>query len=136
MSVEKRSCLKSHRPQNELERRVYVVLSRAYFGIHHVQWWERRRLEGSHTVSVTVPAGLDTYDGSTLTRLVIAAHDECVRVEVHPAGPHGLRLFFTMRRRRGYGLELWTPDSHPTIETAIQQNRNYRWIVDVPTEGE
>ena len=134
--MSEKSCLKSGRPQNELERRVYVVLSRAYFGIHHVQGWERRRCEGSHTVSVTVLAGLDTYDGSTLTRLVIAAHDECVRMEVHPGGPRQLRLFFSMRRRQGYGLDLWTPDTHPTIETAIQRNRNYRWIVDVPTEGE
>lgn len=46
----------------------------------HVEW-------GEHYMAVTLPIGrsLSTYDDDGLTRLVVAAHDAAVRIEVSPS---------------------------------------------------
>lgn len=93
------------------------VLARAYAGIHHVEGWSRRRPWGDGLV-VTVPGGLSTYDFDVLTRLVVAAHDECVRVQIEPGGPRQLRLAFHVRQREGSMFE-----RHPTIEEAVVRAR-------------
>lgn len=118
-------------PQSEIERRAYVVLSRVYYGIHHVDGWTRRKTD-EHSVRVTVYGELATYDGSELTRLVIAAHDECVRVAVQPLAPRFLEILFSSRTRPGRFLEAFSYDTHPTLEHAVARNRSHRWIVGVP----
>lgn len=121
-------------PESEIERRAYVVLARVYYGIHHVDGWTRRQSD-EHSVRVTVCGELATFDGSELTRLVIAAHDECVRVSVRPLAPRYLEILFSWRTRPGRFVEAWSYDTHPTLEHAVARNRCHRWIVEVP-DGE
>lgn len=63
--------------------------------------------------------GFDTWDFDTMTRLVIAAHDECIRIGIEPSGPGMLRLTFHQR----LGREGPMHSRHPTIETAIEDYR-------------
>ena len=78
------------------------------------------RIEWTRTdwIEVVVSQTLDTYDGSDLTTLVLAAHAMCVRVEVKPASPRHLRLCFSPRQRGGNLTQ-----HHPTIDEAVTRFR-------------
>jgi hypothetical protein len=97
--------------------RMERVLARTYRGIHHCEGWRARRPFGEG-VSVTHYAGMSTYDYDELTRLVVAAHDEAVRVDLIGASHGYIRIGLTPRLRDG---SLY--DSHPTIEAAIEKAR-------------
>jgi hypothetical protein len=55
-----------------------------------------------------------TYDRDALTRLVILAHDRCLRVAVCQSGPGRLRISAHPRQREGAMHR-----RHPTMEQAI-----------------
>lgn len=103
--------------QESFEVRAERVLSKAFRGIHHAgnikkfggpyPWWE-----------TSVYGGLSTCDLDDMTRLVIAAHDNCVRVEVTSSGPRMVKLLLHNRKRDGTISE-----RHPTIEEAIKDVR-------------
>jgi hypothetical protein len=57
--------------------------------------------------------GMATYDGNELTRLVLLAHSECIRVEIDSGGPNRLRIAIWKRQREGRMAE-----RHPTIQEA------------------
>ncbi|HZS84188.1 MAG TPA: hypothetical protein VFA50_15035, partial [Stellaceae bacterium] len=59
------------------------------------------------------------YDFDHLTRLVIAAHDRCVRLDIEPAARRYLWLILHPREREG-GMSR----RHPTIEQAIADFRS------------
>lgn len=107
--------------QPEIENRVEAVLARAYLGIHHVPFWSRRKPSGNHGVNVTIYDGISTFDYDTLTRLVVAAHDEAVRVEICSGGPRQLVLHLHPRQREGDITE-----RHAAIEEAVIQARRVR----------
>jgi len=78
------------------EDRMEAVLAHAFRGIHHVRnihkesaswWW------------VSVWDGLSTYDFDQLTRLVLAAHRYCVRVEIGASAPRRIKI--TLHTRNG-----------------------------------
>lgn len=48
-------------------------------------------------ISLTYRHGLATFDSGRLTSLVLAAHRNCVRVEIAPAGPTNIRITFWPR---------------------------------------
>jgi hypothetical protein len=96
------------------EERAELVLARAFRGIHHVR--RIKKLPNIWTTSAY--GGLATFDFDTLTRLVIAAHDHCVRVEVTHSGPKMVKIYISQREREGDGFV-----RHPTIEEAIQTFR-------------
>jgi len=56
-----------------------------------------------------------TYDFDGLTRLVILAHDRCIRAEIEPGGPGRLKVVLHKRQRDGVMHE-----RHPTIQQAIE----------------
>jgi len=64
---------------------------------------------------------LATFDGDDLTRLVILAHDRCIRAQVEQGGPNRLRIAIWKRAREGS-----TYERHPTIEQAIEAFRRVR----------
>lgn len=64
---------------------------------------------------------LATFDDNDLTRLVLLAHERCVRVQVEQGGPYRLRIAIWKREREGYIYE-----RHPTIEQAIESFRKAR----------
>lgn len=93
-------------------------------GIYHIQDILRVSFAGTY-IEVPIFSSLATYDDSNLTRLVVLAHDRCVRVEMMarlvrsryegewielPA----IVLGFSKRQRDGDWYH-----RHPTIEEAI-----------------
>ena len=62
---------------------------------------------------------LATFDGAGLTRLVIGAHEECIRVEIDPVSFRYLAI--CMWPREGREGEVWF--RHPTIEQAVELYR-------------
>ena len=61
---------------------------------------------------------LATYDGNTLTRLVLMAHEKCIRVELLSAGLHGIKIILHKRQRDGRLFE-----RHPTIEQVLFEEK-------------
>lgn len=55
-----------------------------------------------------------TWDFDTLTRLVLLAHDQCIRIDLDAAAPRIMRLRFHPRLRTGP-----IHRRHPTIEEAV-----------------
>jgi len=102
----------------EVERVAERVLDTAFHGIHHVEHWHRRKARGSSGLEVSTGHDLSTFDGDYLTRLVVAAHDECVRLTIEPSGRGMLKLVFFPRVRDGRMFE-----RHDTMETAIVKVR-------------
>lgn len=88
------------------------ILSRAYRGGHHIP--AKVHDKGLYAC-VDINSDLATYDGDLLTRLVVLAHDECVRLEIQPSGPGKVKLLFHPRKTRNGRLS----QCHPTIEQAI-----------------
>jgi hypothetical protein len=102
----------------EVERRIARVLSRAYRGMHHVPGWEKRK-SADTGFRVVIPPGISTFDLDVLTRLVVAAHDEAVRVEIVPAGPRDLALYLHPRQREGRMYE-----RHPDLDAGVLAARD------------
>lgn len=97
------------------------ILGAVYRGIYHMDGRALRRVDWSANdyIRVAIRRGnLCTFDGGSLTELVILAHDAAVRMEVEPAGPYNIALRFWPRGREG---GVW--DRHPTIEEAIGRAR-------------
>lgn len=92
-----------------------------YRGEHHIpgaKWKGENVRPCGHGWSVSHLGDLASYDGDELTRLVLLAHERCVRVEVSQGGPNRLRIAIWGRERTG-GIA----ERHPTIEHAIEQFR-------------
>jgi hypothetical protein len=79
-----------------------------------VEWGSER-----HTKFVTSGHGLATWDFNRLTRLVIGAHDECIRLEISPRSFRYLSIEMWPRAGREGGMA----ERHPTIEQAIASYR-------------
>ncbi len=75
--------------------------------------WDRCRWYHSAkgAIALNIRSDLATHDHDRLTKLVIAAHRNCVRVEVEAVAPRYLRVIFWPRLRDGaHGY-----DRHPTL---------------------
>lgn len=106
----------SHQAKRE---RIEAVLSFTFCGLHNVPGRIRHAAAlspwGNASASVCVSTDLATFDGERLTRLVVAAHDQAVRVEITgDGGPGRVRiLLWTLDREGGRSRH------HPTIERAL-----------------
>ena len=107
---------------SEFQRRAASLLARALNrGIYDVSTnWSKVDFSYPRTLSVNMYAGggLSTFDFAYLTRFVILAHDECIRVSIEPSNYRHLRITLTERRRDGD----WSA-MHPTMEQAIHAFR-------------
>lgn len=105
---------------SELGARAADLLGYVWRGIYHIKDslpkvdWSAKR-----DIKITIYGGLSTFDNSLLTRLVIGAHDACLRVEIEAATHHYLRLWISERN----GREGRFYEYHPTIEQAIERER-------------
>lgn len=107
------------------------LLCHAYGGAHHVG--KVTLGAGERYLAVTHHGSTATADGADLTRLVIAAHEVAVRLEIQPGGPHGLRILLHPRIRSAR-----IATNHPTIDNAIATLRE-RWApcpIGIPTTEE
>jgi hypothetical protein len=62
---------------------------------------------------------LATYDYNELTKLVLMAHDKCIRVGVSPLSKQTLQICIWKRQREGR-----MDERHPTLEQAIEKFRS------------
>lgn len=104
---------------NEFTAAARRVLDRTFRGIYHLPNYDRIDWSDPNVVEVNIGRDLSTFDFDELTRLVIAAHDECVRAELSACNMQYMKLRLTRRGvREG---EFW--HRHPTIERAIEAYR-------------
>jgi hypothetical protein len=64
---------------------------------------------------------LSTFDFNNLTRLVMLAHDRCVRVEIMQGGPGRVGIGIWQRRTRTGDMT----ERHPTMEQALADWRKH-----------
>jgi hypothetical protein len=105
--------LKSAEVSDDLVRCAWV-LYRAYKGMHHVPRGVRAN---DRWIQVHHHGDLATTDSDLLTRLVVAAHDAAVRVEVSP-GMRFVRIMLHPRRRTDSDMT-----NHPCLEFAAERMR-------------
>lgn len=100
------------------EERAEVVLVCAFYGIHHAPYIKKTagefpRWEVNHS------GDLSTFDFDTLTRLVVASHDQCIRASIQHSGPRMVKIVLHNRQGREGNM----CHRHPTIEQAITNIR-------------
>lgn len=104
---------------SDLGRKVADILGQVYAGIYHIDRdILRADLSGDRYIVLTMDAFRDysTFDGSTLTDLVVLCHDAAIRLSIDPAGPRYFRLSFHQRKREGD-----ISQRMPTIEDAVKR---------------
>ena len=108
---------------SEFHHRAISLLTRAMRrGVYDVAVaWERQDWSHPDMAHLVMYSGgsLATWDFDHLTRLVIGAHDECIRVGIEPVSHRYLRFAFHPRKRDGDAIH----SRHPSIETAIESFR-------------
>lgn len=104
----------------EAQRACFDLLCDVFHGEHHAP--ERIYAFGRGIKCNAESHRLSTFDFDYLTRLVVLAHDACVRVEIVSSGPGRIGLVLHKRAgRTGSSYE-----RHPTIEEAIERVRPKR----------
>ncbi len=97
--------------------RLRNVLATAFRGIHHCGHIKKRGEGTPDEMWETNKYGdISTFDFDELTRLVIAAHDECVRVAICHSGPGMVKIRLWPRLNRDGEFY----EKHPTMEDAIK----------------
>lgn len=97
---------------SEQQFQCFELLCELFHGAHHVP-----RIHSWGTgIRCSISSGkLSTFDFDYLTRLVVLAHDHCVRAEITSSGPRLVGIVLHKRHGRTGGM----CDRHPTIEDAI-----------------
>ena len=103
------------------------LLGIVFGGISHLDEKALRKAdwENPHYFEIVISGSLSTWDGPTLTWLVVMAHDAMLRLEIEGAGKNRLCLRFHRREER------WEPGvnsliiSIPTMETHLAHIRKY-----------
>jgi hypothetical protein len=110
--------------ETPFKERAEKVLSIAFGGLHNIK---RERIHWYYLLTenecceYNTYEELATYDGDILTRLVVSAHDECVRVAISASTPSMVKIQIWPRHLRNGG-RMW--ERHPTMEQAIEKIRS------------
>lgn len=100
------------------EARAEAVLACVFGGLHNCPEIKKVPGEGGRW-EVLCRSTLSTFDFDGMTRLVIAAHDNCVRASVMPGGPAAMKIMLHDRKGRTGNM----CHRHPTLEQAIESIR-------------
>lgn len=92
-----------------------------YGGEHHIPRGGLK--EFGEGWSVQHRGDLATYDFSDLTRLVVLAHEMCIRACVLQGGPGAIKIAIHKRIRESENMST----RHPTLEDNIKLIKQYRW---------
>lgn len=92
-----------------------AFFSEFYRGEHHIPGYKVHPFGYGFRVKHDV-GGLSTFDFNELTRLVLMAHRDCIRVSVSPLSFRFLSIEIWQRQ----GTEGSISERHPTIEQAIE----------------
>jgi hypothetical protein len=90
-----------------------------FFGLHHLP---NEIKEFGYGFAVATNYGMATYDFNQLTRLVVLAHDMCIRCEIIPRGMNRMLIAIWKRKRDG-GIS----KEHPELEAHIQSIRKHSY---------
>ena len=106
---------------SEFGARAADLLGWVYLGIYHIEGAVLSKgavWDDEYYVRVPLwSSGLSTFDGDSLTRLVLAAHAHAIRVDISPCNFQHVELMLHPRVRESNGHSYsW----HPTIEQAIE----------------
>lgn len=101
----------------DAQRACFGVLCKVFHGEHHAP--DRIYAWGRGIKCSVDSTRLSTWDFDYLTRLVVLAHDECVRVEIVSSGPG--RIGLALHKRSGRQGPMY--DRHPSMEEAIARVR-------------
>lgn len=103
------------------ERDAADLLGEAFGGLYHMDPDELRRGEWSERmVKVGARTDLSTFDFNMLTRLVLLAHERCVRLSIIAASKGRVFIVLHPRSRTGDSVE-----RHPNIEEAIAKHAEH-----------
>lgn len=101
----------------EAQRECFGLLCEVFHGEHHAP--DRIYAFGRGIKCSAESHRLSTFDFDYLTRLVVLAHDRCVRVEIVSSAPG--RVGLVLHKRAGRDGSSY--ERHPTIEEAIVRIR-------------
>lgn len=100
----------------DAQRACFDLLCEVFHGEHHAP---DRIYAFGRGIKCSAHSHLSTFDFDYLTRLVVLAHDRCVRVEIVSSAPG--RIGLVLHKRAGREGSVW--DRHPTIEESIARIR-------------
>lgn len=105
----------------EFQRDAVELLSQAFnTGIYNLATnWEKVDWNWGDGVRFKIRRSMATYDFDHLTRLVILAHDMCIRVELTALAPNVMGIAMWRRNKRDGSMY----ERHPTMEQAIEKVR-------------
>lgn len=106
-----------------LGENVANLLDKVFCGIYHLDMGKLQKVDWGDTYVVCVQLymrNLSTYDNDNLTRLVVLAHDHCLRVDISARTVKTLELMFHQRKPSGSYAERM-----PTIEQHLADIRRY-----------
>lgn len=107
------------------EKRCEAVLNCVFHGLHHAPDIKKFPGVGGRWECSTTT--LSTFDLDGLTRLVIAAHDQCLRASVTSSGPRLVKIMLHDRKGRDGKMS----ERHPTMEQAILSIRQCNYDTGV-----
>jgi hypothetical protein len=85
-----------------LGAKVANFLGDVFLGIYHLNTTSLRKVKWNNPdyIEVTIDQYLSTFDGNNLTKIVVLAHHQLLRVSIQGLGPRYLRLAFHQRTSR------------------------------------
>lgn len=105
------------------QRECYQLFCDLVGGEHHISGTV---FDYGRGIKCSVYSGvLATFDSDRLTRLVVMAHDRCIRVEICTSGPGRVGIVLHKRHTR----EGCTSRRHPTMEQALATIQPYRTVL-------
>lgn len=105
---------------SDLGRRVADLLGEWYYGLYHMNGAILADWSTPNYIQIRHSGELSTFDNSSLTRLVLLAHREAIRVSISPRSNRYLTLMFHPRQAADTASELRMYERHPSIEGAIR----------------
>ena len=121
-----KECLKQTGKNDEMSllgKAVADLLGDVFLGIYHLDQKALLKVDWANNHHVIFNLSwrvLCTWDFDDLTRFVVLCHDRMIRMEIHPCGPHTLRLMFHQRTTREGNIG----ERYPTMEDHIAMIRS------------
>lgn len=113
----------SVREMSPLGEAVANLLDNVFVGIYHLDDNKLRKVDWGDTYVVCVQLScqsLSNFDNNNLTKLVVLAHDYCLRLDISARTVRTLELMFHARQRQGDLMRRM-----PTMEQHLEIIRRY-----------
>lgn len=100
------------------EDQQYIIdcIAAVFGGAHHLP----RIQEWGTGIAFSHSGSLATYDGSTLTALVVMAHKKAIRIDIGSSGTRMVRIMAHRRKHEKAGEKLAWHERHPSPADLIQ----------------